>query len=378
MKRLFTIAWIGTICALLLGVAAGLILPHQSSVIKVSMIFSVAAVLLSLLAIPFFIIGMKNFKIELKHAYVILCIGIGVFGIAQIQLPIINIIEASIWVDSGGIAIPYLVGVICIFWSMRILSRLLAIKSAWRSISLAMLATVIISLGIALLPHVKVSSDELSYHIALALSIWNSVFITFAAVLAYKVRQKIGLSYTSAMTWLFWGLAVLSFAGWNYTLAQLITTSGYWYWDYSIPLLPFVAGSLILVIAGYTFDAINAVTHTESPKSVPTAQPLRRTTTILTPLQELDIVLYVANLVSNPTDIDIVLDDVRTITSRLQPGQAPTAEEQAKLDKVYKRLEEYLLHRDTLRVFTEDELRERIAKRFNLDGPIKTTLWPKQ
>jgi hypothetical protein len=97
--------------------------------------------------------------------------------------------------------------------------------------------------------------------------------------------------------------------------------------------------------------------------------------TILTPLQELDIVLYVANLVSNPTDIDIVLDDVRTITSRLQPGQAPTAQDIVVLDKVYSRLEDYLLHQDALRVFTVEELRGRIAKRFSLSGTIRTTLW---
>jgi hypothetical protein len=298
-----------------------------------------------------------------------------VFGLAQVQLPLINLYNIGFWVDSGAIALPYLIGVISIFWSMRSLTRLLEVKSIWRSGLVAFAATVLISAIVALLPHVKVAIDELSYHIALSLSIWNSVFITFATILAFKVRQQIGLSYADAMNWLFRALAILSFAGWHYTLVQVFFTINDWYYDYSIALIPFVVGGLTLVIAGFTFSSINNTDQKNDAALAPKATVKKSSPTVLTPSQELEVIVYVANLASNPSDIDPILDEVRFITSRLQPGQAPSLEDQKVLDSVYTKLEDYLLHQDPLRVFTVDELHERIAKRFGFSNSVKTTLW---
>jgi len=154
---------------------------------------------------------------------------------------------------------------------------------------------------------------------------------------------------------------------------------GEWYYDFSISILPFIAGAFLFVIAGYTFDEINAGTHVNDHTPTPSVQNatggVHAPASILTGEQELDIVLYVANLVSNPTDVDLVLDKVREITSGLQPDQELSTSDRAVLKKVYEKLEDYLLHQDPLRVFTRDELRERIAKRFGLNGVIKTILW---
>ena len=387
MKQRSTIVWAGSIGSLVLGLISGLVLSDQTATFRVSMIFSVAAALLNIFAVPFFLIGLKRFKPELRQTYLILCVGIVVFGLAQVQLPLVNLYNATFWVDSGAIAIPYLIGVICIFWSMRSLSHLLGIKSLWRSGSLALLATVLISLAASFLPHVKVVIDEMSYHISLTLSIWNSVFITFAAILAFKIRQNIGLSYVNAMNWLFRALAVLSFAGWHYSIEQLLATVGNWYYDYSIAVIPFVAGALALVIAGFTFDLIDTTQDSvpvppPTPASVPMPAPVPdvvpqplKSSTVLSPAQELEVILYVANLVSIPSDINALLERIRIITSKIQPGQVPSSEDQKALDLIYVKLEDYLLHRDPLRVFTQEELRSRIIKRFGLSSSVKTTLW---
>jgi len=376
MKNHTFIMWLGSLSAVVIAIVIGLLFPTNFASVNSSITLTVMAMLLSLFAIPFFLTGLRRFRVELRRAYLILCVGIGAFGLAQIQLPLINIFSIDVWVDSGGIAIPYLVGVVGFFWSMRILSQLLGIKSKWRSVTLAILVSVLLSLGAVFLPHVVVNVDEISYHIALGLSILNSVFMTFAAILAYSVRKKIGLSYAKAMDWLFRALAVLSFAGWQYAVVELTMNTGDWYYDYSIPTVPFIIGSLFLVIAGRTFGAIET-TIVPSQVSGRTSQPNNRVTVILTPQQELDIVLYVANLVSNPTDIDLVLDRVRDITSRLQPGQPLSGSDREQLKRVYKELEDYLLHQDPLRVFTQQELRERISSRFGFTGPIRTTLWDK-
>lgn len=373
MKQREIIVWIGSISALILGAVSGLILTNQTAITRVSMIFSVAAMLLSLFAVPFFLTGLKRFKKELQRTYLVLCVGVAAFGFAQIQLPIINLFNIAFWVNSGAIALPYLIGVICIFWSMKELSRLLAIKSVWRSGTLAFIVTVLLSAGAALLPHVAISIDELSYHIALALSIWNSVFITFATVLAFRVRNKIGVAYTTSLNWLSGALAVLSFAGWHYTVVQLLFTVGDWYYDYSIALIPFIFGGLALVMAGFSFGSIDTIV--EEKNTAPTPTPVHPSPAILSPAQELDVIVYVTNLVSNPEDIDILIDKVHSITSKLSPGATPSPEDQKTLDSIYVRLEDYLVHQDPLRVFTREELHARIAKRFGFSDSVKTTLW---
>lgn len=71
--------------------------------------------------IPLFLSGTRQFKTGLQRAYIFLCLGIGVFGLAQIQLPLVSLFNWSFWINSGGLAVPYLLGVICIFYGIRAL-----------------------------------------------------------------------------------------------------------------------------------------------------------------------------------------------------------------------------------------------------------------
>jgi len=363
--------WAGTVAAFIFAALAGLALTDQTSIIRVSVAFSVAAVLLNLIAVPLFLGGLKHFNVELRQAYIILCVGIGLFGLAQMQLPLVNLYGLSFWVDSGALAVPYLVGVICIFWSMRSLSKLLAIKSLWRSVVLALLVTVIISLAASFLPHVEVVTDELTYNIAISLTIWNSVFITFAAILAFKIRQKIGAIYEKSMSWLLRALAILSFAGWHYIVVQLLFTVNDWYYDYSIAIIPFIMGAFSLVVAGFIFGSINL------SAIAPSAQQLIATKllTTLTLAQEFHIIMYMTNLVSNPEDISDIMDEVHLFSSKMLADPSLSPEDLKKVRGLYIKLEEYLLHCDPIRVFTQDELRARIAKRFSLSSSVQTNLW---
>jgi hypothetical protein len=74
----------------------------------------------------------------------------------------------------------------------------------------------------------------------------------------------------------------------------------------------------------------------------------------------LDMVNYAAGLASNPDDIDRVLDEVRTITAELGPGQQLTSKEVERLLGVYKQLEEYLTHREPIRTYDQTTLRARL------------------
>lgn len=370
MKRSSVIAWLGLVSGFVLGILSGFALSGETPDIRVTMGLSVTAALLNLIAIPFFLAGLAHFKAQLKQACIILCIGIGLFGLAQVQLPLVSLFEWGFWIDSGGLAIPYLLGVIGIFWGVRSFALLLSVKSHFSSPLVALFVTVAVSIGVASLPHVNVATDELSYDIALALSVWNSVVITFATVLAFKLRQKIGPAYVRSMTWLSCALAIISFAGWHYTAIQLTMTTGHWYYDYSFTIIPFVAGAFALVLAGHHFNSINTLLETGSEVAKPEAQKTTPEASV-----ELEIVLYVASLVSNPPEVDIILDKVRLVTARLQPGQALSADDRQTLAQVYAQLEDYLLHSDRLRVFTLEGLRTSIAKRFTMDDQTKALLW---
>jgi len=350
---------------MLSGLGVGVLFADRGLSFQITIVSSILAAVLNLLAIPFFLQGTHQFKAGLRRAYIFLCIGIGAFGLAQVQLPLISLFELGFWINSGGLAVPYLLGVFGIFFGVRAFAKLLHIKTVWTSPIIALAATVVISLAASLLPHVHVPEDELSFQLALALSIWNSIFITFAAITAFFIREKIGEAYRHSMSWLSAALAVIAFAGWHYSIIQLTMTTGDWYYDYSFTIIPFLIGAFMLLIAGHAFNTTDAL-------NAKSAQP-----DLYDPVQ-LNIVLYVAGLASRPEDIDVTLDTVRKITAHWEPGDVlPMADKQA-LAGVYYKIEDYLMHDDPLRTFSQDELRSSIMKRFAIQPQSWALLWPKQ
>ncbi len=85
--------------------------------------------------------------------------------------------------------------------------------------------------------------------------------------------------------------------------------------------------------------------------------------------------MYLASLASDPSAIDPIMDDVRVITSFLNPGELPHQRDIAKLATVYFRLEEYLTQREPLRAFTKDDLRQKVISRFQLGTPSIELYW---
>jgi hypothetical protein len=348
------IALTGILVTTLVSLGVGLLFMGRGPILEITLILSFMAALFNLLAIPYFLVGMGTFKAELQRAYIILSIGIGLFGLAQVQLPLVSLFNWNFWIDSGGVAVPYLLGVIGIFWGARIFARLLSIKNFWTSPLFAIAVSVMLTILAFTLPHVKVMSDEFSYHLALDLSLLNSIFITLAAISAFQIRNKIGPVYTVSMNWLFAALAAFSFAGWHYSVVQLTLTTGNWYYDYSFVIIPFIVGALLLIASGNTLNSIG---------KTPNGSPAKKDTS---KISILDIITYIASLASNPTDIDVILDDVRNITSRIDPGQPLSVEDTKRLQSVYIRIESYLIGNDPLRVFTHDELEATISKQFRL------------
>ncbi len=74
----------------------------------------------------------------------------------------------------------------------------------------------------------------------------------------------------------------------------------------------------------------------------------------------MDAVTYAAGLVSNSDAIDPILDNVRDITAKLQPGEAPSKEDIQSLINIYLQIEQYLVTKEAIRAFTKEDLRIRI------------------
>jgi hypothetical protein len=75
----------------------------------------------------------------------------------------------------------------------------------------------------------------------------------------------------------------------------------------------------------------------------------------------LDLITNTAGLASNPSEIDPLLDKVRTISSRMSPGQGISSADEAALFGVYLQIEQYMTTKEPIRNFAQTELRSRLS-----------------
>ena len=73
----------------------------------------------------------------------------------------------------------------------------------------------------------------------------------------------------------------------------------------------------------------------------------------------LDMVTRAASLASNDRNIDLILDDVRMVTAKLQPGQPISDADNKKHIRAYLQIEKYLITEESLRTFTKEGLRRK-------------------
>lgn len=360
--RWLTVGTIAVTALSLLGaIAAYIFAISVNQPFPITSAFAFAAMLLNTGAVPLFLIGLPGFKADLKRAYGLICAGIILFGIAQAQLPILTWFDLWIWADTGGMAVPYLLAVVLIFIGVRRFAALLEIKNRVTSLLWASGVAAGLSLLVSLLPHVQTKVSELPFRLSVALSIWDTVFIAFAAAGVWLIRKRVSHMYVRAMTWLFAAFAMIAFGGLHYAAVTMLFAEGNWYFDYSAVMVPFVAGAFLLVGAGYVFNMIG---HE------------KRVEVVSFDRQLIDTVVYTASLASDPQKVDVILDDLRVITSAHKSGVALSHKDVIGLVAVFRRLEKYLTTTEPLRVFTRDSLRDDLEHHFILDSTIIKTLYP--
>jgi hypothetical protein len=322
---------------------------------------AICAAVANLAAIPFFLIGLSRFKAGLRRAYFSLSIGVALFGLAQVQLPVISLFNLWFWADTGGIALPYLVAGVFILISIRQLAGLLNLHSRWTSLGLAALVATVLGMVLALLPHVNTGEAELVFDISIGLIVWDTVVMGFAGAATWHIARHIGRMYVQAMRWLAAGFLTMSVGGVHYIAVTMTMKNGNWYFDESFVMVPFIIGAFILVKAGYEFNLIGQATAATTDKP-----------TLIT------VITYLADLTSNPQDINSILDRLRQVTAKLRPGQSPDRAGQQTLVGIYHDIERYLVEREPLRQFTPDGIHQEVRHQFELDEATEALIMARQ
>jgi len=329
--------------------------------LKETMVFATIVSVLHFGAPYLFHIGLSQFTAQLRRAYLLMFVGIILLGIAHGQNIIITVTGQwnGIWVRSGLIAIPFFLALIFIYMGAVRFARLLAIPSILTKPAIAFTIAALISTLAAFIPPVHVAPG-LNFAMSMALTAWVITLFGITAIVIKKIQAAINSRYTAAMTWLFWSMVANAIAGVHYMVMLIILPEDHWYEPFGF--VPFLIAALVLVRAGYAFNLIN---NAKSPITSGEA------TTNHTPV---DVIISLAELASQPSDIDPMLDGLRTITAN-SAGHALSDSEQASLGDIFLKLQQYLVTQEKLKTYTIEDVNNLIANHYDANSNNYSVFW---
>ncbi|HYH75237.1 MAG TPA: hypothetical protein VD735_04735, partial [Candidatus Saccharimonadales bacterium] len=320
----------------------------------------VAQAVLSVSALPFFLRARQHFKGGFRRIYILLGAGIGLLGVAQLQTVIVALTGFLFWVDSGLIAVAFILATILIFISMRRFAQLLHLRTHWTSLGWVGLAAFLAAGVTGFVPYIPGALGD-TYSPTLAFSAWTATLALLAALLVGHISRTISGIYTVALGRLNIALWALTFASAQYIGISALFPYDAWIFSSGIASVALVVASALFLWASVAFNFIGEYS--------PEREGIEKVTS-------LNIITYVASLASDQEAIDDILDGVRQISATLAPGETPDQEMQHQLAAIYLQLEEYLVTKETVQDFTSTSLRERIQATLGLDTAAQDTFWP--
>lgn len=346
------VVWIASILSILLTILATIVVSLTTGSFPKELPLAMATAMFSFAAIPLFIMARKDFKHGLRRAYTLLCVGIILYGIGQLQFPLFEIIDGSIWVDSGAVVLPYLLSAGFLFFGVRHFAKLIGLKGLLLSPWLALVA----GIAVAAASGFFVKGDEAT---TIQLEIFLAVVLSFPTATILKIRSATAERYHKALAMLAASFGMQVFAGVHYVFMMTVLGHENAYVTSGLPLWPVCLAALFFMGAGYSFAGIrlrdSAISGSTSP---------------------VDVITYVASLASNPSAIDTSLDTLRGITATLGSATVSLSKEQEKtLARLYKDLEQYLITNEPLQQFTKADLREKVRTRFQFNPNDTSPFW---
>lgn len=334
---------------------------------QVTLAISMMVIITQTLGAWFFLRSLGAFKKRLRIAYTILAIGALLLAISQFYIAnsilavsypqFVSAVLLDPVFSSILIIIPTVLGAITMYIGTLMFARLLEVRSLWSSIIFVVgLAVVLAVIGIVL-PHVDYGTPEITLDVIFGPFLASSGFSIAAAILTWQLKKKLSNTYQPAMRWLSAGLWLFAFVTIQETLLKTVVilyVPGWFsaflndiYTGYSINGWLSVAAATALLGAGLLFR-----------------QASKKVGKLADNASYLDVVTYIAELVSQPAEIDVHLDKVRQITAAHEPGTDLSTKDKATLIGVYLQLENYLTTEESLRKLTKEDLRIRLPEDF--------------
>jgi hypothetical protein len=361
-----------------LSVASFYLLYNQPPDHAFSFAVSLMAALLHFAALAFYVRGTRYLHTNLKIAYSLMGVGVALLGLAIFQISIVNLFNWQVWVDSGGVLLPYLISVLLVFIGLRRFATSVDIKSRWLSIWYAFPIATAIGAAVSFLPHVPTPVDELTNSVTVALTTFISVLFVVAAKGTLIIKSKVGASYAHGLAWQFVGFASTAFAGFAYAASLIMTSATSWYSAWSMPAVFFIVAGWIFMKAGYAFSTIDANVEAKwYPQALRPFFGLTTDVIAVADVSSLDIIVYTMGLTSNPAAIDSLVDGMRVITSRAAHVNITLNDkDQQTLLHIYQQLEDYLVTKDPLRKIDRQAVRHNVEKHFGISSSSTDTFWP--
>lgn len=309
-----------------------------------------------------FLQGLRVFRAALRVAYVVLAIGILMISVTFLQLPIFGLYDLweTPWVDAGGAILPYAVSCILMYVGMRKFATLLGVRSRARSSIFTVVVTIVFTLAVyvAAMYGVQYSTagpyEGTEVYIAIVALV--GCVTALAGILAHKIVGAIGEHYRDAMQWLTAMLFGIAFGAFHESFSTFFVNNGYAYNDWGIYLWPFVVTGAIALVAGYKFRLLADLPDSGTEDSKPSAG--------LTDNDYIDSIIQVSHLASRPQDVFSIMDGMRYVTAKYKGELGP--EGRKELLEVYRKLEDYMVTKDSLRNLTREEVRRETTPAFRM------------
>jgi hypothetical protein len=198
-----------------------------------------------------FLIGLDVFKERLKRTYTAICLGLVLYGIASVQVPILVATKQldSPWGLNGGLLAPFVLGTLLMYLGQRSFAVALGFKSIWTS------RTIILSIAFAvalLFGWLARDWSQLTFsNVSFAGNIANICLGTASLVLAIRVRLLAGPAYTNALTWFMLAIAASWLGQFPSPLFEVLDIP-----ESAILAVPLAVSGALFVKAGYAFNKI--------------------------------------------------------------------------------------------------------------------------
>ncbi|HSE61883.1 MAG TPA: hypothetical protein VLA88_06360 [Candidatus Saccharimonadales bacterium] len=296
-----------------------------------------------------FFLGLNGFKKDFRRTYYLICAGLLSQAIGSVVYLTWNYfgVYADILMTITG-EFPVVAGIVLIYIGLVRFATLLGVHG-W-PLKLWYVAAAFVSSAALIGAFIHVPAGNLDPVFAFTqLLVYSEMFFyALSAYLLHRLRSVANTTYKHSLLWFMIAMIVSIFGAGGLLSTAYITYSDSI--ESAMIGIPYVISNIMLLISGYQFNKI--ATTTDIPTGVKSDQLL-------------DSITLLSSLVSNTRTIEQTLDILRRVTAAHQGNTQWNASEREKLLTVYYAIETYLVFKEPLRSFSQDQIRKMIEQRFN-------------